>query len=324
MKRIAAALLAAVLLGACADEAAAPPAVPRLYDLAHDPMAGVTVDLTVAVPADRLRLAVQDLFEWHSVSLTGALRTTATRGPGQDGWVEQLAINSDELARAIGLVYGAAGARAFDQQWAQHTQFLVDYAAARQRGDDDAMAEARANLAVYERDAGLLLERATDGRLPAGTVESLLREHVERMIASVDATVADDPTKATELVLSDHAYLTTVADAIAGAFAGQFPARFAGPLDTADAEFCSVARRAVGAYTIGALGGGLVAGDDAHLVELGRSVASSLGAAWDPGSQLLGPWRSVVATDPDALAATVKRSLADTSVFIDTLAPGSA
>ncbi len=323
-RTLAVALVAAALLGACQDEPVAAPTVPRLYDLTHDPMAGVVSDPAAGVPADRLRLVVEDLFEWHSVSLAGSLRTTATLGPGQQAWVDQLAVNSDELARAIGLVYGSAGARAFDQQWSQHTQFLVDYAAASQRGDGVARAEARTKLAAYERDAGLLLDRATEGRLPAAVVEGLLREHVERMLASVDAAVAADPDRATSLVLEDHGYLTTVADALAGAFAAQYPDRFAGPLDTGYAQFCSVGRRAVGAYAIAALGQGDVAVDDPHLVEPGRAVAESLGAAWDPGVELLAPWRAVASADPDALPAAVKRSLAAAAAHVDTLAPDAA
>lgn len=323
MKRalaVGAAVLALVGLAACGDEAAAPPAVPRLYDLDHDPLAGVTVDTTVAVPADRLRLVVEDLFEWHSISLTGALRTTAQPGPGQTGWVDQLAVNSDELSQAIALVYGPDGAKAFGQQWAQHTQFLVDYAAARQRGDEAAATTARANLEAYERDAGALLGQATEGRVPADAATSLLREHVERMLASIDALVAGDPARATTLVLEDHGYLNGVAGALAGAFADQFPARFGGKLDTAYAEYCSLARRAVGAFTIGALG----TTDPAtpSLVTLGRGVAEAFGpagAGWDPGVELVARWQAV--TDAEARPAEVKRSLADAAATIDGWAP---
>lgn len=327
MRRALAALTAAVSLGllaACASETVAPPEVPRLYDLDHDPLAGVALDPTASVPADRLRLVVQDLFEWHSVSLTGALRATATLAPGQDGWVDQLAVNSDDMAGAIALVYGPDGGRAFHQQWAQHTQFLADYAAARQRGDGAAADVARTKLAAYERDAGAFLAQATGGRVPADAAEGLLRQHVERMLAAVDATVAGEPDRATELVLEDHGYLVGVADALAGAFAQQFPDRFAGALDTPYAEFCSLSRRAVGAYAIGALGAPDAPATDARLAGLAaevRRTAGPAGAGWDPGTQLLVGWRATATADPDGLAVVVRRSLADAAVTIDGWAP---
>lgn len=327
MKRGAATVLlaAVVTLAACGGDATvAPPEVPRLYDLDHDPTAGVTFDPEATVPADQLRLVVQDLFEWHSISLTGALRATATLGPAQDGWVEQLAVNSDEVARAVALVYGRDGGRAFDQQWAQHAQFLVDYAAARQRGDADAMAEARSKLAAYERDAGLFLGRATGGRLPAATAEAALREHVERMLAVIDALVGGDDAAAARLVLEDHGYLTGVADALAGAFAAQQPERFPGALDTAYAEFCVVARRAVGAYTVTAVGEIDAPSPSARLVALGDDVTEAVtGVRFDATSQLLAGWRATFVASPDAYPAAVKRSLADTAALIDTVAPGA-
>ena len=252
------------------------------------------------------------------------MRTTITTDPTQAGWIDQLGINADELSSAIGAVYGPTGARTFHQQWAQHAQFLIDYAAARRRGDSDAAAEARSNLAAYERDAGRFLERATAGRVPAATAEALLHDHVERMLSQADATLASDHPQASTLVQQDHLYLTGVADALAGAFAAQVPAAFPGPIDAAGTVFCSIARQAVGTYALAELdrivGARSLApapsADDVH------AALGPYGASWDPATQLVGAWRATATASPASFAASVKSSLAAAATFIDGL-PGA-
>lgn len=310
-------------LTACQGAQAAP-MVPQLRNLDHDAAAGVAEPpspRTVVMPAGDLRLLVESLLEWHGISLTWAMRTTITSDPTQAGWIDQLGVNADELSAAIGAVYGPIGARTFHQQWAQHAQFLIDYAAARRRGDSDAANEARSNLAAYEHDAGRFLERATAGRVPAVTAEALLHDHVERMLSQADATLAGDRPQASTLVQQDHRYLTGVADALAGAFAAQVPAAFPGPIDAASTVFCSIARQAVGTYALAELDrlvgnrspGPAPSADEVHAA-LGPD-----GASWDPATKLVGAWRTTATVSPPSLATTVKSSLADAGTFIDGL-----
>ena len=323
-----AAAAAAALLGvtACQHAPVRTPMVPLLYDLDHDPAAGIA-DVSAAdgavLSAGDLRLAVEALFEWHGISLTWAMRATATTGPGLDGWVAQLGANADDLTHAIGLVYGPVGARAFHQQWAQHAQFLIDYAAARGRGDAAAAAEAEDALAAYERDAGLFLAQATGGRVPAATAEGLLRDHVRRMLAQVDTALAGDTAGATDVVLEDHGYLTAVADALAGAFAAQNPARFPGDAHSSLAEYCSIGQRAVGVYALAALDG-IAGGTPSPRT---AALAAAATAAVGPGASTLGigttftaPWRVAASSSPDALATEVKRRLAEADAAVVTLA----
>ena len=58
------------------------------------------------------------------------------------GWIDQLVHNTGALTADVGLAYGPVAARAFNQLWAQHTQFLVDYAVAVGSGDEEAQDEA--------------------------------------------------------------------------------------------------------------------------------------------------------------------------------------
>ena len=98
--------------------------------------------------------------------------------PSLDAWIEELVANTDDITAAVGLVYGPVGARAFNQQWAQHTQFLVDYAVAISRGDDAAATLAREQLQIYAEDSGSFFATATTGGLPADAVRELLDTHV--------------------------------------------------------------------------------------------------------------------------------------------------
>lgn len=255
----------AVVATSCAAEQPPAPVVPLVFDLDHDPaadIAPVDPDRTDAAPAVEVQLLLEDQLAWHGVTLVEAMRTaereSSTSGDGSSGsdspWIDALVENTDDITGSIGLVYGPDGARAFHQQWAQHTQFLLDYAAARGRQDSEAMAEARSHLSDYVQDSASLLGTATAGHLPTATARSVLQTHVDHMLDQIDAANSNDHRRSTALAVEDHEYLVGIADALATAIAAQQPRAFPGPIGTDFAVFCSLTNTAAGAEVIRSLG----------------------------------------------------------------------
>jgi hypothetical protein len=247
------AITSLAFVGACTSATATTPVVPRIYDLSADPaaqIAEVDPDRGAVVPASELRLLLDGLMEWHGIALVQVMRTAQSNDDGVDVWLGELDRNTVELTNAVGLVYGPVGARAFNQQWAQHMQFLIDYASGVGRGDDDAIDLARAQLRDYTRDNGSFFATATAGRLPSEAVTELLDTHVGHMIEQLDAFSTGDTPQSSALSIRDHQYLYGIAGALAGALADQQPQAFPGQTASEQTEFCSLVTRSLSAYGI--------------------------------------------------------------------------
>ncbi|MEX2625997.1 MAG: hypothetical protein WD225_03880 [Ilumatobacteraceae bacterium] len=224
--------------------------VPLVYDLDHDPaadIAEVDPDRGEVVPADELRVLLRQQLSRHGVTLVQSMQTVGVGdAEGSAAWIDAMVDNTGEITEAIGLVYGPTAAAAFNQQWAQHTQFLVDFAAAEHAGDDAGADEALAQLEAYARDSGSFLEFATDQRLPADLVEEMLVEHVEHMVEQLRAHRAGDHDRALELAIDDHDHLLAIGDALAGAIADQHTGAFPGDIATGPGQRRSAATASVG------------------------------------------------------------------------------
>lgn len=248
----------AALAGCDRKPPAAAPAVPRVFDLAQDAAASIPVadpTRTNLMPAAELRLSIERVLGWHVVSLVKAMRATRS-GAGADEWVDALVANTDDVVDAIGLAYGRDTAKAFHQQWAQHAQFLVDYAAAVGRQDRTAADVARRGLADFATDAASFLATMTDGQITAEAATKALSAHVVHMVEQLDALGRGDVDASTRLAVGDHADLVTLAGQLAAAIAARQPMAFIGSTDTPLAAYCSVVNVAGGAMVIDALSKG--------------------------------------------------------------------
>ncbi len=247
------------LLAACGQSVTAKVGQgPQIIELGRDHGVGIA-DVDPArgkvISAGDLRLTLEFLFDWHHVTLVQMMRHAHANDAALNSWIKELSTNTDDITGAIGLVYGPTGARAFGQLWAQHTQFLLDYADAVRRHDTAAEAVARSHLHNYTADSGTLFDRATAGGAPASSVTKFLEVHVAHMTDSIDALAAGDATKADGLAVTDHEYLYTVAKTLAGAISTQQPGAFPGATDGADTEFCSILNQHTGLLAAATIGG---------------------------------------------------------------------
>jgi len=238
------AVVAILLLSACQSSGSV--RVPEVFRLDHDPsrdVAEVAADRGVVLPASDLRLELEQQFAWHSVTLAQTMRAASVGRAQSSGWLDAMKTNNDAMAADVGLVYGPTAARAFDQVWAQHTQFLVDYSVALANGDAAAVTTARDSLDAYVHDQASMLSLATGDRLPTKAVAGLLRTHIDNMIRQVDDDQANDLVGSRKVGNADVEHLVGVAGALSGAIAAQSPQSFPGASDTPAAVYCSLVNR---------------------------------------------------------------------------------
>ena len=306
-------LLAAV--SACGNDAAtvAPFVVPNVFDLTVDAAAGIApVDPArgQVVTAEALRNLVDQELAWHGVTLVEVMRAARVDRGDVQIWIDQLTQNTTDLTATIGLAYGPVAARAFNQQWAQHTQFLLDYAVAVGQDDNDAAREAAKSLADYAHDSGSFFSTATGGGLPAAAVEDLLSTHVGHMISMIEADQAGDQLTTVSAAVTDSAYLSTIANGLSTAIATQNPTWFPGTTDTPLAALCSIVTSGTSGYLTSLLitgdaGSSAVLNADQLLVTAtGASTAAVIGL--DPGFG---------GADSTARAADAKAALATANAY---------
>lgn len=239
-------------LAACGSDTPAV-AIPNVFSLEHDPTAAIDEPdpaRTEVMRADMLRSQLERELTWHGITLTQVMRHAHAGDPAVQAWIEELTDNTDDLTAAVGLVYGTEEARAFYQQWAQHTQFLVDYAVAVSAGDTAAADRARARLAIYAADSGSFFADVTDGALPADAVQTLLDTHVAHMVGMIDAVERGDDGAALTSALDDNAYLAEIAAGLATAMASTQATAFPGTVDTPEAGYCTIITTSTGNFLL--------------------------------------------------------------------------
>lgn len=293
LRILAATVAAAIALTACGG---APPAerfspqvgaaVPAVTVAGGMPGAAEATEAVVPAPA--LRLLLDQLLGEHAALVTITMRRVATDAPDQQDAIDALQINTDALTGAIGLVYGSTGAQAFESLWAQHIAFFLEYGAGRASGNGDTAMAAMDHLDHYERDFGSFVDTATAGDVPGNAVTTLLDAHTGDLQRQVDDFLGGDVMSADELAHIAYTHMATVAKALAGGIAGQFPVAFPGSVDDSDAA--SALTTALGEHVL-------------LIAEAGRAIARDP----DTGS---------IATD----AVAAHRSAADPLVDVASLA----
>ena len=137
-----------------------------------------------------------------------------------------LDMNSVDVSKAIGSVYGTGAETAFLALWRKHIGFVVDYTVGLASKDKAKSDKAVGDLVQYTQDFGAFLASANPN-LPKDAVAGLVKDHVLTLKSVIDAQAAMDG-KATYTALRAAAmHMQMIADPLADAIAKQFPAKFA-------------------------------------------------------------------------------------------------
>jgi hypothetical protein len=178
-------------------------------------------------PPAALRAKLNTLLQEHAYLAAGA--TGAALG-GRDAEFTAAASaldgNSQDLAKAIGSVYGPGAGDAFLGLWRKHIGFFVDYTVGTAKEDNALREKAVADLLGYAQDFAAFLSSANPN-LPKDAVAGLVKTHVLTLKSVVDAQASMDPARAYVALREAAAHMGMIADPLAEAIAKQFPERFA-------------------------------------------------------------------------------------------------
>lgn len=186
----------------------------------------VTAQAAPSKAAD-LRLALNELLSEH-VTLAAAATQAALRGRKSEfeAAAGALDMNSQDIAGAIGSVYGKDAGDAFLPLWRKHIGFFVDYTTGKVTGSKKKQDKAVQDLLQYASDFGAFLNSATPA-LPKDAVADLVKMHIVSLKDVVDAQAARDYKLAFEKIRAASHHMQMIADPLADAIAAQFPDKFA-------------------------------------------------------------------------------------------------
>ncbi|WP_146159180.1 copper amine oxidase [Alkalicoccus saliphilus] len=180
----------------------------------------------VTSPAADLRADLDHLFSEH-FALTVAFMQKAYDGEGDaEEAGAALDQNTAELTAAIESVYGSEGAEEFERIWQSHINFFGDMVGAEAEGDEEARAEAEANLENYVQEFSGFLDAATEGNLPQEAGEEAITAHVADVTNTFDAYAAGDHQEAYENFRHGFHHMFDIGVNLGGAITEQMPEEF--------------------------------------------------------------------------------------------------
>ncbi len=195
--------------------------------------AGVTVTSSAiaaemhGMAAANLRVALNQLLAEHA-TLAAAATQAALRARKAEFEAAAAALdrNSQDIAAAIGSVYGKDAGDAFLPLWRKHIGFFIDYTMGKAAGSKVKQDKAVQELLQYANDFGAFLNSATPA-LPKEAVAELVKTHIVSLKEVVDAQAARDYKLAFEKIRAASHHMQMIADPLADAIAAQFPDKFA-------------------------------------------------------------------------------------------------
>jgi hypothetical protein len=179
----------------------------------------------VDTPAATLTRDLTSLLAGHEYHAGLAVYTAVQakgdlKDPTVQAAVTSLDENTQQLAAAVGSIYGDAAEQQFLKLWRAHIGFFVDYTLGKATGNAKMAQTAQRNLDGYRADFGALIEGATEGALTQDQVAEALVPHVESTSKAIDAVVAGDGTAFDKLQEAAH-HLPMIATALSTGISSQ-------------------------------------------------------------------------------------------------------
>ena len=116
-------------------------------------------------PLTRLRSTLGELLGEHMQLVVDAMGAALRGGPEFRADAAQVNADTEQLAGAIGVLFGPQSATRFESVWGDHVDALVSYSGAVAAEDEQGKAKALAQLRAFERHLSAFLSTGTDGRL---------------------------------------------------------------------------------------------------------------------------------------------------------------
>ena len=166
-----------------------------------------------------LRVTLNRLLGEHMLIAVDATQTALLGGKSFDAKGAELQANTDDLADAIGGLYGDDAKAAFANQWNAHNGYFVNYTVGTAKNDEAAKQTAVDGLMMYQKDFGEFLATATG--LPADAVQAQLGMHVMHTAKAVDAFGTKDYDGSYANAAQGYVHMGATGDILAEAIAKQ-------------------------------------------------------------------------------------------------------
>jgi hypothetical protein len=196
-------------------------------DSTHQTHVAKAAATTAATTAGELKSALNTLLQEHIYLAAGA--TGAALGGRQAEFQAAAAAldgNSQDIAKAIGSVYGADAGTAFLGLWRRHIGFVVDYTTGLATKDVAKQTQAVNALVGYTQEFAAFLSGANPN-LPKDAVAELVKTHILTLKDVIDAQASQDPRKTWATLRAAGMHMSMIANPLADAIVKQFPNRFA-------------------------------------------------------------------------------------------------
>ena len=185
---------------------------------------------SVDTPAADLREGLNNQFSTHAALAILAMQKGIDGAKDFEVSAAELGKNTDDLTKSIESVYGAEGAKQFNEIWSSHIGYFVDYVNATASDDAEGQKAAMANLDDYRVKQAAFLETATEGRLKAADLEEGLKVHVDQLLAAFNKYNEGDYDGAYDDIHEAYSHMFGVGTMMAGAIVDQYPDKFAGSM----------------------------------------------------------------------------------------------
>ncbi|MCY1692467.1 hypothetical protein OVA29_19550 [Exiguobacterium sp. SL14] len=184
------------------------------------------VSLDVSSLASDLRATLDQILSEHAYLAVVAMQKGIDGKEDFEQAAGALNQNTDDLAAAVGSVYGEEAGAAFKEIWASHIGYFVDYVKATGAKDEDAKQKALKDLDEYRVEQAAFLDKATEGRLKARDLEGGLKVHITQLLTSFDSYVAGDYDVAYSNLRKAIEHMYMVGEGLSGAIVDQYPDKF--------------------------------------------------------------------------------------------------
>ncbi|MBF0794338.1 copper amine oxidase [Mammaliicoccus lentus] len=191
--------------------------VAQAHDASHE---SVTKTDSKAV---ELRSSLDMLLSEHAYLAADTMRKGAEGSKDFDESVKSLNMNTKELSKAIGDVYGKDAGMEFEKMWSEHIGYFVDYVNATKSNDEKGRQEALNNLDNYRETFSQFMATATDEKLEAKGLSDGLQMHVNQLVSAFDASVNGDYDKAYKYERESIHHMYMVSKGLSDAITKQFP-----------------------------------------------------------------------------------------------------
>jgi len=219
------ALFAAIALVAGTGVAAGGSAV-HSSNVSADTMPSQEMNVGHSAAAQDLRVKMNNLLSQH---VTSSLDTTRAIIDGDQRQIvaaeETQRLNAEDLAAAVGSVYGDAAQSQFDALFKEHIEASNAYAMAEAAGDTNAKQMALDELYEYLDEISAFLSSAAPS-LPQQDVYNLLKEHEELINKATDAYYRGDYVQSFQMEREALKQVSRIADALSSGIIAANPSKF--------------------------------------------------------------------------------------------------